>query len=198
MEAAHTVFLRRGTAGARMQEIAAEAGVNQAMLHYYFRSKQQLAAAVFHSVAMRLLPPVIAVLASDADIEEKVHRVVEIELEQLSQSPYVPAYLISEMSHHQERTADFIKTMTGLEIAGAVLSARDTLARQIEERVRAGTMRPISVEQFVVNLISLCVFPFAARPLLSAALRLDAPQFRRFIEERRTELPTFFLNALRP
>jgi len=198
MEAAHTVFLRRGTAGARMQEIATEAGVNQALLHYYFRSKQQLAAAVFHQVAMRLLPPVLEVLGSDAEIEEKVRRVIAIELEQLSRSPYVPAYLISEMSQHQERLPAFLKAMTGLEIEGVVPPVRDTLARQIEERVRAGTMRSIPVEQFVVNLIALCVFPFAARPLLCAALDLDEPRFQRFIEERKVELPAFFLNALRP
>ena len=62
----------------------------------------------------------------------------------------------------------------------------------------AGTLRPIAAEQFVVNLISLCIFPFAARPLLCAALKLDAAGFQRLIGERRTALPRFFLDALRP
>jgi hypothetical protein len=59
-------------------------------------------------------------------------------------------------------------------------------------------MRPIAPEQFMVNLLSLCVFPFAARPMISVLLGMDPPAFARFIDERRTDLPRFFLGALRP
>ena len=69
LQAARTVFVRRGTAGARMQEIAAEAGVNQALLHYYFRSKQRLAEAVFREAAARLVPAVLTLLGSEASLE---------------------------------------------------------------------------------------------------------------------------------
>ena len=60
LDAAHAVFVRRGTAGARMQEIAAEAGVNQALLHYYFRNKEQLAQAAFERAAKGFMPAVVA------------------------------------------------------------------------------------------------------------------------------------------
>src|SRR6185369_14703328 len=83
LDAAHAVFIRRGTAGARMQEIAEEAGVNKALLHYYFRSKDKLAEAVFVRAGRRLFPPVIAALMSDLPLEEKVRRVVEIEIDNL-------------------------------------------------------------------------------------------------------------------
>src|SRR5436190_8003318 len=72
LDAAHAVFLRRGTAGARMQEIAAEAGVNQALLHYYFRTKDRLSKAAFERAAAQFMPAAIRVLASDAPIEAKV------------------------------------------------------------------------------------------------------------------------------
>jgi len=198
LDAAHAVFLRRGTAGARMQEIADEAGVNKALLHYYFRNKNRLSEAVFQRVGLRLLPPVIAILGSDAEIEEKVARVVAIELEQLARSPFVPAYIISEINQHPDRVRQFVKTMTGLEVDGVIPHVREKLDKQLKARVRAGTLRPISAEQFVINLLSLCVFPFAARPMLAAALQIDDRGFQRFIEQRKTELPAFFLNALRP
>jgi AcrR family transcriptional regulator len=198
LDAAHAVFLRRGTAGARMQEIADEAGVNKALLHYYFRSKNRLSEAVFQRVGLRLLPPVITILGSDAEIEEKVARVVAIELEQLARSPFVPAYIISEINQHPDRVRQFVKTMTGLEVDGVIPHVREKLDKQLKARARAGTLRPISAEQFVINLLSLCVFPFAARPMLAAALQIDDRGFQRFIEQRKTELPTFFLNALRP
>src|SRR6202521_2182169 len=77
LDAAHVVFLRRGTAGARMQDIATEAGVNQALLHYYFRSKARLSEAVFRRAAQQLFPRVIEVIASEAELEDKVTRVVQ-------------------------------------------------------------------------------------------------------------------------
>src|SRR3954469_7025875 len=102
LDAAHAVFVRRGTAGARMQEIAREAGVNSALLHYYYETKDQLAGAAFRRVAGHLLPSVIEILGSDAELEEKVARVVQLELDQLSRAPYLPGYLISELAHHPE------------------------------------------------------------------------------------------------
>src|SRR5918911_2376982 len=76
LDAARAVFIRRGTAGARMQEIAKEAGVNQALLHYYFRSKERLSTAVFLQFASRVLPAVVHVLGGDAPIDEKIDRIV--------------------------------------------------------------------------------------------------------------------------
>jgi TetR/AcrR family transcriptional regulator len=181
-----------------MQEIAEEAGVNKALLHYYFRSKQRLAEAVFQHAARRLLPPVIGIMASDAPIEEKVERVIQHELETLSQAPDLPGYLLSELHHHPERLEQLITTITGTSPSQFAPPMLTKLRQQIEERVRAGTMRPIAPEQFMVNLISLCIFPFAARPLLTAVLVQGAEGFDRFIEERKRSLAEFFLNALRP
>src|SRR5262249_47769384 len=103
LDAAHAVFVRRGTAGARMQEIAAEAGVNQALLHYYFRSKDQLARAAFERAGSQLMPAIIRVMASALPLEEKVAQVVGLELEHLSRAPYLPGYIIGEVAHHPER-----------------------------------------------------------------------------------------------
>src|SRR3954470_16415970 len=88
--AARAVFMRRGTAGARMQEIAEEAGVNQALLHYYFRSKEGLSAAVFQQFAARLFPALIQTLGSDALLDEKIDRIVALYLDNLSLNPFLP------------------------------------------------------------------------------------------------------------
>jgi TetR/AcrR family transcriptional regulator len=197
LDAAHTVFVRRGTAGARMQEIAAEARVNQALLHYYFRSKDRLSKAAFERAASELMPVVIQVLASDADLEQKVTRIVELELDHLARAPYVPGYIISEITHHPARARQFVTAVTGLapEVVGPRIVAM--LQKQIDARVQSGTMRPIAPEQFIVNLMSLCIFPFAARPMIAAMLGMDQPGFEQFIARRRQDLTTFFLGALR-
>jgi TetR/AcrR family transcriptional regulator len=198
LDAAHIVFVRRGTAGARMQEIADEAGVNKALLHYYFRSKSRLAAAVFQRVARGLFLRVSEILGSDAEIEDKVRRVVRLYLEQLSKTPYAPAYVISEINQHPDRAAQLVEAVRHIRAESLNANVLDTLGKQLRQRVRAGAMRAISTPQFVANLASLCIFPFAARPMLCAILDLDDRGFQRFIDERKASLPEFFLNALRP
>jgi len=198
LEAAHAVFLRRGTAGARMQEIADEAGVNKALLHYYFRTKDRLAQAVFQRAAQQLFPSVLAALASDTPLEAKVAQVVQLELDHLTRRPYLPGYILSELHHHPDRLTQLIPLMLGVPLDEARRGLFTVLRHQIDERVRAGTMRRIAPEQFVVNLLALCVFPFAARPMLMAMLGFDAADFEQFIARRRKELVPFFLGALRP
>jgi TetR/AcrR family transcriptional regulator len=199
LAAAHAVFVRRGTAGARMQEIAGEAGVNQALLHYYFRSKEQLARAAFERAGSQLMPAIIRVMASDRPLEAKVEQVVAIEHDHLSRAPYLPGYIIGEVAHHPERAQQLIAAMTrGLTPEQIRPRVFGTLRRQIDRQVAAGTMRPISPESFMVNLVSLCIFPFAARPMLQAMLALDQAGFDRFIARRRRDLVEFFLGALRP
>ena len=197
LEAARVVFVRRGTSGARMQEIAAEAGVNQALLHYYFRSKERLAEAVFRQVAGRVVPTVLGLFGSDLPVEAKVEQIVAAYLDAFSRSPFLPGYILSELHHHPERATQLFAYAAGGppgQIAGMILGK---LRAQIDERVKASTIRPIAPEQFMVNLLSLCIFPFAARPFLCVGLGFDDEGFTRFIEQRKRELPGFFLNALR-
>jgi TetR/AcrR family transcriptional regulator len=198
LDAAHRVFLRSGTAGARTQEIAAEAGVNSALLHYYFRSKERLAAAVFHRAARELFPVVAGILGSDAPLEEKIREVIRVELDRLSRTPYLPAYVISELAYHPERIHQLLAALTGEKPDAVGQAVLTKIQNQLRTEARAGRMRPMRAEQFLVNLLSLCIFPFAAQPMLAALLGLDGERFSRFIHDRRRELPEFFMKALQP
>ena len=198
LEAARSVFLRRGTAGARMAEIAQEAGVNQALLHYYFRSKERLAGAVFEQIAGRVFPALVQIFGADISLDEKIDRLIAAYLENLSRNAFLPGYLISEMHHHPERVSQLVSAAIGADPKRVLPPLFEKLGQQIDERVADGTMRRIAPEQFAVNLISLCIFPFAARPMLRVVFGMEDDAFARFIEQRKTELPAFFRNALRP
>jgi AcrR family transcriptional regulator len=202
LEAAKAVFIRNGTAGARMQEIAEEAGVNQALLHYYFRSKERLAEAVFRETGGRMFPAIIRLLGSDSSIDEKIDGLVETYLDAMSASPFLPGYIISELHHHPERMTQILGSIAletdDSDLTRVVRPVFDKLDHQLAEEARAGRMKRISSPQFVVNLLSLCIFPFAARPMLRAVLGMDDEGFARFIKQRRKELPEYIRNALRP
>src|SRR5215471_8150935 len=111
LDAAHAVFVRRGTAGARMQEIAEEAGVNKALLHYYFRNKARLGEAIFRRVAQGLFARVGAILGGAGTLDEKVRSVVALYIDQLSATPYAPGYVISEINQHPERAKQLLEAI---------------------------------------------------------------------------------------
>jgi AcrR family transcriptional regulator len=191
LDAAHTVFLRRGTANSRTQEIAAEAGVNKALVHYYFGTKAALADAIFERALSSLLPRIFGILADPTrSIEDKVPAIVREQIDFHSARPYFAGYLLSELHAQPERISRLIVRHGRVPL--------DVIRRQLREAAMAGTVRRISAEQFVVNLMALLIFPFAIRPALSEMLSLDATRWRAFVEERRRLLPDFFMAGLRP
>ena len=198
LDAARVVFVRRGTSGARMQEIAEEADVNQALLHYYFRSKERLSEAVFAETAGRMFPAVVGILGGDLTIDEKIDRIVETYLDTMSRSPFLPGYILSELHHHPERIPKLLGSVSGKSFSSTLLPVIEKLDKQLASEARKGHIRRISAQQFVVNLLSLCVFPFAARPMFRAAFDMDDDAFAKLIATRRRELPQFIKSALRP
>ena len=198
LEAACRVFIKHGTAGARMQEIAREAGVNQALLHYYFRTKERLSVAVFGLVARRMFPGLIQILDSDLSLDKKIDGITALYLDNLVKSPFIPGYLIAEMHHHPERLPQMLSTALGTDPAPALAGVFARLGKQIQSEVAAGRMRPITPQEFAVNLMALCIFPFAARPMISFILGMDDAAFAQFTKKRKTALPELYKQALRP
>ncbi len=198
LEAARRVFVSRGTAGARMQEIAAEAGVNQALLHYYFRTKDTLARAVFREAAARVFPPLLQILGSDAPIEERIERIVHHYIDVLREHPFLPGYVLSELTFDPQNIPVVMQEVMGAERVAAARAIMQKLDRELAARADAGDFRPMRADQFLVNMGSLGVFPFAARPMFAHLLGMDDPAWERFLKTRRAELPRFILNAMRP
>jgi TetR/AcrR family transcriptional regulator len=192
LDAAHAVFTRKGTAGSRTQEIAAEAGVNKALVHYYFGTKAALADAIFERAMGTIMPRIFGILVDpDRSIEQKVPAIVQEQIDFHSARPYLAGYLISEMHAEPERIARLMAQQGGR-------VPLEVLRRQLREGAKAGKIRPISAEQFVANLMGMLILPFAIRPALMEMLALDAARWRAFIEERRRLVPDFFMAGLRP
>jgi AcrR family transcriptional regulator len=180
-----------------MQEIAEEAGVNQALLHYYFRTKERLAATVFREAAGRLLPAVLGVFKSEVSLADKIEQFVHIYIDAVRSSPFIPAYVVSEMQHHPERLAAMLEG-EGIDPAPIAMNLRTRLAAELDEAALRGEIRPIAPEQFLLNIIGLAAIPFLARPALRVVFRMDDPAFHKLLDDRRAILPGMILNSLRP
>lgn len=191
LKAAHTVFVRQGTHRANLKDVAEEADVNQALLHYYFSDKETLADTVFETVASEFFPKMKAILTSERSIEDKVKTFVPKYIELIEENPYLPSYVVGELNQNPEEMKERVRGMGLVPFEGL-----DTLDEQLQERAAEGSMRAISAEQFVVNLLSLCVFPFVGRPLIEAVMGMTDEDFDDFITERKESIPEFVLCGL--
>jgi TetR/AcrR family transcriptional regulator len=191
LDAAEVVFTRKGTARSRTQEIAGEAGINKALLHYYFGTKEALADAVFARALATITPTMFGIIADPGlTLEEKIPAIVNAQLDFHSARPYFAGYLLSELHAEPERITRLMARRGPIPL--------EPLRKQLREASRAGNIRPIRAEQFVANMMGLLIFPFAVRPALRLLLDLDDAGWRAFLAERRRLLPEFFLAGLRP
>jgi TetR/AcrR family transcriptional regulator len=193
LDAADEIFVRRGIDGARMQEIADRARVNKALLHYYFRSKADLARAVWLRIASELVPGIFQMMASELSLDDKIDRFVEAYYARLTRHPYLLAYLVNEAARHPDLVGDFYSA----ERRRAARRMIRKLRAQIAEQRNATRVAPLSAEQFLVTLAGSCLFPFAARPMIAAFLGLGPKAVDAFMQQRRKDLPAFLKRAIR-
>jgi TetR/AcrR family transcriptional regulator len=198
LDAARAVFTSRGTAGARMQEIADRAGVNSALLYYYFRSKDALAERVFLDAASRLFAAVAPLAASGNTVEELVRGFVHNYIDSVRQAPFLPGYVVGEMHQHPARMQALIARVFGALPTQVGHALVERIGGLIMHGVATGTIRPQPPRQLLVSVLALCVMPFVARPMIMEAFALDDPGFDAFLDERKRELPDFILRGLRP
>lgn len=188
-EAARKIFHAKGLDGARMQEIADEAGINKAMLHYYFRSKDKLFGAIFEEDFKEFFKRLAELISADLPLLEKIEFFVENYLELILQNSYIPAFILSEIHHNPERIKNIF-----LEKG---IKAEQIFMDDIKTAISLGIIRPIDPKQLIVNIIGLCIFPIVAKPILCTMLGFDEEGYRNFIEERKKEVAKFVINSIK-
>lgn len=189
LEAARKVFIHKGMSGARMQDIADEAQINKALLHYYFRNKEKLFEMVFREAAQKLFISIKDIVESNKPLPETLTAICERYISDLSQAPFLPLFILHEINQDPNRILGFFKE-------SALSATIQKLFAQIQEEVNKGRIRKVSPPHVLINIISLCVFPFAASPILKSAFELDQWQLQLFMEERKKQVPKFILDAL--
>lgn len=188
LKSAETVFFQHGFDGARMQEIADLAGINKALVHYYYRSKERLFDAVFVSALKRLLPPLAGVLNSGLSVEEKVEAFVDAYFSTVRSNPSIPGFIILEM-HRNPSVFRKIAGEKGLLDPGKLQS-------QLDDGAAEGRFREMRAEQLVINLLAFCAFPFLARHAIQAFGAINDGAYRQLIEERRHLIPDWMMSML--
>lgn len=189
LQAAKKVFHKHGYDGARMQEIADEAGINKAMLHYYFRSKDKLFDAIFEEAVYKIFFMVGNILDSDAPFNKKMENFANAYISILQENPFLPAFILHELNNNGEKLQQVFKN----KFAAKPMQ----FMAQIKQELDANGMSEIDPRHFIVNLLSMCLFPFAAKPIIKMNLGFTEEDYLKFIEDRKKLVPEFVLSSMK-
>lgn len=189
LAAARKIFLTKGMDGARMQDIADEAGINKAMLHYYFRSKDKLFETIFEDIARHFIPRVTEIFQSEQSLFQKIETFCTAYIDQVRQTPYLPVFVLSEANKRPEA---LVKKMFGNNKLPLQLFFRD-----VQKEIEKGTIRSINPVQLFLHMLSMCVFPFVAKPMLEHVAGISKKQFDALMEERKKDVPAFIIASIK-
>jgi TetR/AcrR family transcriptional regulator len=187
-EAALKVFHKKGLAGARMQEIADEAGINKSMLHYYFRSKEQLFAQVFIQSFKKFMGSVLPLLNEPNTWEEKIPVVIEHYAQQMRNAPDLALFVINEMRQNSDAFLSFI---TDSPLLNTVFVA------QLKREMSQGIIRNVHPIQIWITITSGIIFPFITEPMLKVTIGRQGINWEGFIEDRKKILADMVIKYLK-
>lgn len=184
MDTAMKVFFTEGRFNATTQEIADAAGVNRTLINYYFRSRNNLFDIVFQNAQEQENELTEAIVFSDLPLKEKISRHLDIYFEQAKKYPYLEIYMVTQVNQ------------------GNCFKDKDTMGRVLDKfyleialEMEKGTVPKMRPEQFVLNFVSLMVFPVSMRPLLEETMGMSKEAYEKLLEERKEIiLQTLFIN----
>ena len=190
--AAREIFLEKGKDGARMQLIAERAGVNKSLVHYYFRSKEKL----YFAVLKDTLKEVVGLLD---DLPENTHfrdflwHFISNHIEFIQENRNLLSFILWELRENPESLPDYIQNT----IEEFDFIPQEYIQRRITRAIERGEIRPIHPIHFILNMISMDVFPFLAAPLVKALLEISDEDFARLLEQRKKEVFRLLWNDIK-
>ncbi|PWT72059.1 MAG: TetR family transcriptional regulator [Bacteroidetes bacterium] len=187
-EAARKLFTQKGYAQVKTRDIAAEAGINLALLNYYFRSKEKLFELIMMENFKKFMDGIsVKVVDEKIPIAEKLQRIVEDYIDFLTKHPDLPLFILNELRSNPSIIAARIDT--------EVRPIRSHLINQLQEAIKAGTIEPIEPFHFMANLVGLTIFPFIGRPILQRVINVNDEKFHQLMQERKKLIP-LWINAI--
>ncbi|MCF8362038.1 MAG: TetR/AcrR family transcriptional regulator [Prolixibacteraceae bacterium] len=188
IEAAKEVFVEKGLQGARMQQIADRAGINKALLHYYFRSKDKLFDAIFEDIMSQMFAVVAKNIRTDMSLPELLEVFVRFYNDFFSENPFYPQFIFHEIWQNPDRLSEIMKSQ---QIAPA------EIVEKIKQKVPAINNSGFTAEHMIANVLGMTLFPHIARPLFQRVFfNNDNDEYSCFLSERTDFLKELMTGAL--
>lgn len=176
IKAAHEVFIEKGLQGARMQVIADRAGINKALLHYYFRSKDKLFDAVFQGIISELIPEFSKLLNKEMPVDELIKTFIEFYNNFFLENPFLPQFFFHEIWQHPDKLADFIKSQN---------INPSELASKMKDKLPPIDQTEYLPQHMIANILGMTLFPHIGRPLFQRMFfENNEKKYNLFLKER--------------
>lgn len=193
LDAATKLFLEKGFASTSTTEIAKEAGCNQALVHYYFRTKERLFEAVFAEKFQNFASNILQINQGDFSFEEKLRLKIESHFDMLMENPKLPLLIAYEMNTNPDRLAS-MKEKLG-ELPSIVFA---NFQAELDKEIEKGNIRETKVIDLIFNILALNLSVFIIGPIMKSFAGLSEEEFKNLIKHRRTESVNTILKSLRP
>ena len=188
LAAAEEIFLRDGYAGSRMQDVADLAGINKALLHYYFRSKDKLFEKIFDKKASIMFPQMEELFEIKTPFTDLLCTYVEKYMELLMANPFLPLFIMTTIN--KPNGQDFIQKLP--------FAINRKLIETYSKEVASGKVKALNPLHFVLSIFSMCAFPFMAKPVLKIMANADDDQFKELMQSRVAEIQGYIRVLLKP
>ena len=189
-ETAKRIFFQKGLLNATTQQIADEAGVNRALINYYFRSRDQLFKVVLEEAVNESRNKVDAIFNSDESFKDKISKYLDVFIDRNAEFPYMQNFIITEIMQDPEKMKEHFSRKRNHMLKHIV----PPLNKEIEN----GNMKPIDPEHFIVNMMSMCSYPLVAKPFIQNMFSYDDKMYRKFLKERKQVIYKVLFNEELP
>jgi AcrR family transcriptional regulator len=178
-KAARKVFMQKGYAATRTRDIAEEAGINLALLNYYFRSKEKLFNEVMREKIQQFFGILLPIISDPSTkLEVKIDLMVSSYIDMLTANPDLPLFVLGEMKGQTDNLKKILPVQK--------ISNKISFIQQLKEK------RPdINPIQFLMTILGIIVFPFVARPAFELIAATNKNELQGIFQERKELIPVW-------
>lgn len=189
-EAAKRVFQQKGYGLTRTRDIAEEAGINLALLNYYYRSKKKLFDIIMHESVKEMLTYIENIINNkNTTLSEKIDAGVNRYIEGISKNPHLPIFIFSELQANPQQLFDRVGASDGF-------LKESYMFKQIQEQIDKKGLK-FSPIQFFINMVSLSIFPILGQPFLKNVYKMEDKEYVNFIKDRIILVPIWLKSMLK-
>ena len=182
-EAARKLFTEKGFDAVKTRDIAAEAGINLALLNYYFRSKQKLFDIIMIENFEQFIQQLIPVFGDESlSLDERLEQITTRYIDMLKSNPGLPFFIMSEMRNDSSKL---------LSMRNKMMTVRNGFVSQIENTIQKKGIKPLHTAHLMMNFMGLIIFPFISQPMLMNINGLSKKEFDALMDERKKLVPVW-------
>ncbi len=189
LQAAREIFHIYGFHGTRMQQIADKAGINKAMLNYYFRDKKKLFNAIFDEAIERIFPALIVLISEDIPIFDKIRKIVDFYIRMLMENQYLPGFVVNEFNQNPNRMLKLL-SHKGKPLPKIFLE-------QVKKARADNLIIDIEPYELLINIISMAIFPILNKPIVMVMFSLNEKKYNEFMNRRKKNVAEFIIRSIK-